>query len=274
MRRRALSLVELLVVLGVIGVLIGLMVPAIQRLRSSASKISCLNNLHNQALALLAYESTQGRFPPGAIAGPFEPHGVPAGVLHGLYPCVLGYLDSPARAAEYQWSVSYFDEANQNIVRSRLDVLLCPAAATFPVAVFAADPEGTPIRWGGGCHFGGLSPSSIFADLGWSEPDINFAGILQTNSMVRRGDIRDGASTTILLTEHGDRGAAWAGNGTLAGAREVFRGGPPGAAPHPSGLNVAFADGSTHHLAWSVRPTVFAALCTRAGGETISVDDY
>ncbi|MBX7104489.1 MAG: DUF1559 domain-containing protein [Gemmataceae bacterium] len=274
MTRRGFSLVELLVVIGIVALLIGLTLPAIQKLRTSAHRSNCLNNLHNQAVAVQSYEATQGRLPPGAVFGPFDALAVPDTVSHGLYVCLLGYIDSGAKAADYRWDVSYFDDANQAIVRERIGVLLCPGSAPDPVCVFARDATDTPVRWGGGCNYGAIAPSAILADIGWAEPETNFTGALPANGTSRTSDIKDGAAFTILLAEQGDRGAAWASTTTLAGAREIFRGGPSGGGAHPGGFCVVMADGSARFLAWTIRPQVFAALCTRAGGESISADEF
>lgn len=270
MTRRGFSLVELLVVIGILATLASLTMPAIHKLRVRAWQSNCLNNLHNQAVAVHAYEATQGRLPPGAVFGPFDPLAVPDKISHGLYVCLLGYLDSAGKAADYRWDVSYFDEPNQPIVRPRIPVLLCPGSAPDPVCVFERDQQEEPVRWGGGCNYGAVAPSAILADIGWADPETNFTGALPANGTSRTGDIKDGAANTILLAEQGDRGAAWASTTTMAGAREVWRGGISGGAAHLSGVCVVMADGSTRVLPWTMNPRVYAALCTRAGGEAVS----
>ncbi len=274
MRRRGFSLVELLVVIAIIAALLGLTIPAVQKLRTASARTYCLNNLHNQAAAVLAFEATQGRLPPGAVSGPAsDSFVVPEGVSHGMYSCLLGFLVSNDFAAEYRWDVSYYAVENQPAVRTRFGVLICPGSATFPQSIFEYDDNDNPVRWGAGCHYGGVVPSSIFVDFGWSEPDLNFAGALPANGRGRSGDVKDGTANTILLAENG-KGAAWASPETLSAARDVFPGGVPGGAAHPGGFCAAMCDGSTRFLLWTMNPRTFAALCTRAGGETINDSDW
>lgn len=273
MRRRGLSLVEVVVVVGIIGVLIGLTMPAIARLRIQAQKTSCLNNLHNLAVAALAFDQAVGRLPPASIAGPFEPMGVPEAVDHGVFACLMAFLYSPALAADYHWGFDYKDVANQPIATMRFKVLECPGCPPDLLEVFERDDNENIVRFGAAGHYGPLVPSAIFIDMGWSDPETNFAPALATNHMNRLADIKDGAAQTILFSEQGPKAAAWTGPATVGLAREAFVGGTGQLAPHPGGFTVVGCDGSAKLIARGMDPRIFAAMCTRAGGEAVGSDD-
>src|SRR5262245_17714033 len=101
--RGGFTLIELLVVIAIIAVLIGLLLPAVQKVREAAARIQCANNLKQIGVAVFAFEAEHRRLPPGAVQGPFPPAGVPEGVNHSLWPFLLPYLEQETVTARYRW---------------------------------------------------------------------------------------------------------------------------------------------------------------------------
>src|SRR5262245_44756370 len=122
---RAYTVIELLVVIAIIAVLIGLLLPAVQRVREAAARASCQNNLKQSGLALHTYHECWGRFPP-AVTGllPADPR-FPN---HGPWPFLLPYLDQQSLSNRYRWEVSWFDPLNEPARTRTLRVLQCPSA--------------------------------------------------------------------------------------------------------------------------------------------------
>src|SRR5260370_27861389 len=98
---RGFTLIELLVVIAIIAVLIGLLVPAVQKVREAANRTACANNLKNLGLALHNYHDVYRKFPPGAV-GPFASLPQFAGLKHhGLGTYLLPYLEQDALFRKY-----------------------------------------------------------------------------------------------------------------------------------------------------------------------------
>jgi prepilin-type processing-associated H-X9-DG protein len=293
------TLIELLVVSAIIAVLIGLLLPAVQKVREAANRMSCTNNLHNIGLALHSFHDTRGKFPPGWVVGPFPEVGAPLGANHGSWPFLLPYLEQQP-LTKYRWDVKWDDLINQPVVLTQLKILQCPSAEANRVGKANLDTrEGACTDYGPTL---GVSP--VLADLRLINRVGDYRGVMFTNFMACSKDITDGASNTILIAECAGRPKTWRigqyvpdvlalGGPWASGANHLELMGStaegnqrPGPCAinctneqevysfHPAGANTVFADGSVHFLKKGMSIRILAALVTRAGGEVVSDGDH
>jgi len=307
--RHGFTLIELLVVIAITAILIGLLLPAVQRVREAARRMQCANNLKQLGLALHHYHDTNGKFPPAFVnKGPYGTSGF--SFTHGWSPFVLPFIEQQAIYNLYRWDLPLYETGNQPVMTTHLPVFQCPStpepnrSMTFgPFQVFGT-------RGACGDYTIVLGVDARLAQLGWVDPAADYRGALTHNptlalapnptaSPTRFADILDGASNTILLTEVAGRPRRWlAGQG---GPDQALEGGPwnhfkggivlqgktadgtanPGTCPmnctnngevysfHPGGAHAVFADGSVHFLPASMNIRVLARLITRAGREVV-----
>ena len=148
MRRQAgFTLIELLVVLAIIGIMAGLLLPAVQSAREASRLNACKNNLRQIGLACMNFESKQGGLPPAST----EPAWVTSPATYGDSPrigwvwSVLPYLEQSNITDQYQGDVPWFDPSIQGLVSTRLRVMECP---TDPIAGFTISGTDTDPRTG------------------------------------------------------------------------------------------------------------------------------
>jgi prepilin-type N-terminal cleavage/methylation domain-containing protein/prepilin-type processing-associated H-X9-DG protein len=299
---RGFTLIELLVVIAIIAVLIGLLVPAVQKVREAANRMQCQNNLKQVGLALHSFHDTNRGFPPGEVVGPFPRLGVMTKTLHGSWTFLLPYLEQQALFDMCRKDLDFFQPENQRPVNHHLKVLQCPSAMPDRVHAFqlvaqtgtAACIDYAPIR----------EVDRTLADLGLIDQARDYRGAMPLNGMTRLTDITDGTSNTILVVEDAGRPElwrlgrlvpdVWVGGSFWAGDRNrlVLMGATPDAGTRPGqcavnctnewevysfhsgGANAVFADGSLHFLKAGMDIRVLARLATRAGGEVVSDGDY
>ncbi len=300
--RHGFTLIELLVVIAIIAVLIGLLLPAVQKVRAAANRMACTNNLKQLGLALQQFETNRGGFPPCEVRGPFREQNVPDGIQHGWGAFILPYIEQERLAQSYRWDLFFYDAQNQAVAAIHLKVMQCPAAEPKRAA--------TVVLWSndrvGACtdYAPTRNVHTNLADLNLIDRVGNYQGVMVQNSLTRHADITDGTSNTIVIAEDAGRprqwrvgqagpdrqisGCPWVANLNrieLQGATftGVTRPGPCAVnctndhevySFHAGGANAVFADGSVHFLKAGINIRILARLVTRAGDEVVSGTDY
>jgi prepilin-type N-terminal cleavage/methylation domain-containing protein/prepilin-type processing-associated H-X9-DG protein len=304
--RHAFTLIELLVVIAIIAVLIGLLLPAVQKVRDAAARTSCQNNLKQIALACANYEVRNGRFPPSNTMSP---------PWHGWPALVLPDLEQENVRTIYVLTANWHDPANGPARNAPVKTFLCPAANGGRLGQSAVPGvPGSPFP-GAAWDYTNVSvvAQPLLAYLNYPDPasyPVVWRGVMSsTGSTV--GQITDGLSNTLLVAEDANRPEYWVKGVRVTDRVPPFGGGDTpgtvtgglwadhqkgfgveGTSPdghtligecainctnayevyafHPGGANAAMADGSVRFLREGMSIRTLAALTTRAGGEVVA----
>jgi prepilin-type N-terminal cleavage/methylation domain-containing protein/prepilin-type processing-associated H-X9-DG protein len=225
--RSGFTLVELLVVIAVVGVVVGLLLPAVQNVRAAAARIQCANNLKQIGLGLQHYHDTSQCFPPGymSTSATADPNFVTAPGW-GWASFTLPYLEQGALYSQIEGAIrsqtSITDPSVGSAIQAHIPLLLCPADVTppgsFPVYSLAGNTSYPLVYKDGAPGTIEAGPCSYADCVGRDEDSdadgVYGSGVFYCNSRTRFNDIKDGASNTILVGER-----AWSNaNGVWAGA--------------------------------------------------------
>jgi prepilin-type N-terminal cleavage/methylation domain-containing protein/prepilin-type processing-associated H-X9-DG protein len=208
--RSAFTLVELLVVIAIIGVLIGMVLPAIQRAREAVNRVSCQSNLRQIGVACHDYHINRNELPPGYVAsGPYVDGATDTSPGWSWAAYLLPYIEADTVYQTINFKQPIESPQNLSARETVIKLYLCPSDPAPQGAFAIPDGFGNTICMAG--------PTSYAASCGGDATgttDLKGDGVFYRNSATRFAAIIDGTSHTILVGER-----AWSNaNGTWVGA--------------------------------------------------------
>ncbi len=291
--RPAFTLVELLVVIAIIGVLIGMLLPAVQMVREAARRTACSNNMRQLGLAAMNFESAHHHLPPGWITRdgitPVDDPG------WGWSAQLLPYLEAQNLYEQIDLSTAIDDPGHQSVRETPLPIFMCPSdpaprLVNLDVHIDGGHPGplSGPLPQGGSHSeflVGRSNYSGVFGNNEISESPGAGNGMFFANRRIRLADVTDGLSNTMMIGERrNDHGTvSWLGvvpwvddpASRIVGAADHTPNHPAGhfedfRSYHPAGINVVRADGSTHFVPETIDQEIWGDMATRSGGEVIT----
>ncbi len=285
----AFTLVELLVVMAIIGIMIALLMPAIQSSRESARRTSCANNTKQIGLAIASYQLAQKVYPSSNTDDLFTWDSGGALRNHSWASLILPYAEETALKTSIDFTHSAMLPVNQAAAGTIVPMYRCPS---YIGPDFTTDPHYPAGKYAIG-NFVALAASDV--DHLWGvekRPE----GVIFPLSKIKPAEVTDGLSKTVFIAEsREEKMRVWIDGRTAANTalRYGFNEGDIAASPgvslnyspyfddgdivcnygpssmHRGGAFHLFGDGSVHFLVDQITPAIYVGLCTRAGGETI-----
>lgn len=301
--RSGFTLVELLVVIAIIGVLVALLLPAVQAAREAARRMQCTNKLKQIGLAMHNYHDTLGSFP---YASPYQS---PGGTKHTWVEFILPYIEQNNLFTSINFAVSNEDTANANLLKAvTLDFIACPSNPTrtqrypnggtlwgesnfthqgldYPVCAGTIRPDGTTPDCTSESSFCISENSSTQS---WGNPPRPGPGVFNRNYTVSTiGDIRDGTTNTFLAGERIAQNCNWGGAFTW-NFPVAFMGQKPNSSSrntsasdyrrncgyssaHPGGLHMLLGDASVRFFSDTIDFTTWCRMGDKADGNVIQM---
>ncbi|HEX4592075.1 MAG TPA: DUF1559 domain-containing protein [Gemmataceae bacterium] len=300
--RRGFTLIELLVVIAIIAILIGLLLPAVQKVREAAARLKCENNLKQIGLALHAYHDRMNGLPPG-YQSQVAADNSDLGPGWGWAAYLLDDVEQGALKQRINFTLPITDPAYASVRVTGLPVFVCPSEPLTGVFT-VGDSGGAAV-----CDVARANYVAMNGVLGVTDDAFDNNGAFVRNTRMKVVDMADGLSNTLFV---GERCSAmsdttWVGavtNGIVPakrytdpadqlanaegapalvlahGSRDHLPNNPlvfdadATASFHVQGVNFLFGDGSVRAISNTINGLVYEALLTRAGGEPINGSEY
>jgi prepilin-type N-terminal cleavage/methylation domain-containing protein len=286
-RRDGFTLIELLVVIAIIGILLGLLLPAVQKVRESASRAQCANNLKQIGLAFHLHHDARRYFPTGGWDWYWPPtyiNGQPA--IGAEQKAGWGFQILPYLEAQNTWKGGG--------ATSDLDRQLLAVGTTNPNFFCPTRRSPQVVTFNDAAYFGGIQVTTALCDYAASNSD--GTGVVRRYTPNRIASITDGTSNTLMVAEK-RLNLAWLGqpqvdddigytsgwdNNMMRSTRRRPR--PDHINPennstqrfgssHPDRFNAVLADGAVRPVSYSISRTVFRNLGNKSDGNVINLDD-
>ena len=288
------TLVELLVVIAIIGILIGMLLPAVQSVREAARRISCANNMRQIGLAMHNFESALQELPDGWQISDANDALSPSG--WGWAAQILPFMEQSNLRDQIDFDLPINDPVNQMLLTQTIETFLCPSdpdPELLPLGIIDTPVGGSnggggsgtksiPIQEQNDIPVARSNYSGVFGNIQRNSDPLNGDGIFFGNSGLKFQQIRDGLSNTMMIGERRNDFGTVIWHGVIADTSEPFARivGATDHAPndrddrfedfrsyHPAGINTVLADGSIQFVTETIDELVFQGLGSVAGGE-------
>jgi prepilin-type N-terminal cleavage/methylation domain-containing protein/prepilin-type processing-associated H-X9-DG protein len=283
--RPAFTLIELLVVIAIIGVLIGLLLPAVQKVREAANRVKCSNNLKQMGLAFHTHDSTYGCVPTGGNSWTFTRTFLSPGnpAVYDKQNWGWCYQILPFIEQDNLWR----DPNDLDVVGAPLPFVFCPTRRSPTLKMYT---QGNDNGWHAQMDYGGNGATG-------NNDGMLVEQVFPNTAFVTINRIPDGSSNTLMIGEKQLNTQNYSGSQSCNDDQGWTDGwdndticfssyGPPSqdsvnspgcgmpfGSAHGGAMQAVFADGSVHKISYSITSSVWTAICGTNDGQTFAWDE-